>query len=525
MYNSTSGTSTETAVTASPPPTHDIAIAVPTVAKQASGRNVAQEEAIERTREVGGPLADDALSTGGGDGARRLLLICLDGLLPDLALGTWRGDLPALVGLAERGVWGRVRGSLPSSGILAGLSLFSGMDPGQIGIYGPRRRVGHTYAAPIPVDSQAIHVPRLWDLLGAAGKRVGVIGAPATTPAPAVRGHLIGDKLLVEDWRTTYPPELSRQIAGWFEDALPTPPPQTDGPLSRLVHDTYIRTEQRFLLARRLLARDSYDCFVLADDGIATMQRALWDSLDANHPRYTPDHPFAGAIGSFYHFVDDQIADLLQIVDDDTIVVVVSACGAQSLHGEFALNEWLLEQGELVLRTPPSGPVALEQCDVDWARTRAWAGDNGAVYLNVASREPEGIIPLDQAVHATAQLAQRLRAITGPDGQPALRVYPPAALYAAANGVAPDLLVACTQPGWRSIDRLGQGATWLAASGAGVEAAYDTSEGFLVIHDPHHLGGGRQIDDITIYDIIPTLLDTLNQPSPRRLRGTIIPRP
>jgi predicted AlkP superfamily phosphohydrolase/phosphomutase len=524
MHNITPGTSSETAATANPPLGHDTAIAVPTTTKQAASQNAAQEAATERAREVGASLATDELSIGDGDSARRLLLLCLDGLMPELALGLWRGELPTLAKLARHGIWGHVSGSLPAGALPASLCLLSGTDPGQLGVYGPHRRTNHTYATPVPVDSHAIHTPRLWDILGTAGRRVGVVGAPATTPAPAVRGHLIGDKLLEEDRRAAYPPELNQQIAAWIEDALLEPPLPADDPLSQLIRNTYLHTEQRFLLARRLLAREVYDCFVLADDGIATMQRALWNSLDPAHPHYIPDHPFEGAIGSFYRFIDDQIAELLALVDEDTIVAVVSAHGAQSLHGELALNQWLIEQGELVLRTPPAGAASLEECDVDWTRTRAWAGDNGTVYLNIAGREPEGIIPREQAVSAAAQLAQRLRTIAGPDDQGAIRVYRPSALYAAVNGIAPDLLVSCALPGWRLTARLGEGGTWVNAGDAGVDTGYDTPEGFLTLYDPHHLGGGRQIDEMTIYDILPTLLDALNQPSPRRLRGQVIPR-
>jgi arylsulfatase A-like enzyme len=56
-----------------------------------------------------------------------------------------------------------------------------------------------------------------------------------------------------------------------------------------------------------------------------------------------------------------------------------------------------------------------------------------------------------------------------------------------------------------------------------MDAASETSQGFLVIYDPHNLGGGRQIDEATIYDVVPTLLNLLGQPVPARLRGKVIP--
>jgi predicted AlkP superfamily phosphohydrolase/phosphomutase len=297
-----------------------------------------------------------------------------------------------------------------------------------------------------------------------------------------------------------------------------------------LIQAAYVRAEQRFTLARRLLARDLYDCFVLVDDGIAAVERLLWDSFDTAHPRYTPDNPFAGTIGSFYRFVDDQLFEVLELVDDDTVVAVVAPGGMQALHGELALNEWLIAQGDLVLRTMPQSTATLEQCEVDWERTRAWAGEGGAIYFNVAGREPLGSIPADLAGRARAELAERLRALAGANGQPALEVYRPELLYTTTHGVAPDLVAVCAQPGWRTTATVGLGSVLmpmrasLYRDGAtGHEMACETPDGFLMVYDTRNLGGGRQLDDATIYDIVPTLLALFGQPIPARMRGHVIP--
>lgn len=498
----------------------DIAIDHRPISKDAPEQQAAYEVAIERAREVGAPLEADELSTGERDRPRRVLLIGLDGATPELVLGAWRGDLRTLDMLADRGVWGSIRSSLPATSLPAWLCLLSGQDPGQLGIYGARRRTDHSYAAPLAVNSRALVEPRLWDILGVAGKHVGVVGAPATTPARPVRGHLIGDNLRPGNGPTIFPTSLGRQVSTWLEDApAPRPAPAGDD-IGQLIQDVYARTEQRFLLARRLLARGIYDCFVLVDDGIAAIQRALWDSLDTAHPLYRPNHPFAGTIGSFYRFVDEQISDMLELVDDDTVIVVVSACGAQALNGEFALNEWLLAAGELTLKAVPAGPTPIERCAVDWERTRAWASDDGMIYLNVAGREPRGTIRADQVEQAGASITERLLALPGPDGQPgAVEVYHPSALYAEVHGIAPDLFVRCTRPGWRPTAALGRGGIWVDAHHAPLDTAFESSSGLLILYDPRNLGGGRRLAEATIYDIVPTLLAVLGQPIPARLGG------
>jgi predicted AlkP superfamily phosphohydrolase/phosphomutase len=502
------------------------------------GQNVAQEIELERAREVGAPLeAEDQLVPGGGGRPRRLLLIGLDGAEHNLALGAWRSGLRTLDLLAERGVWCRIRGGLPYDSAPSWASLLSGLDPGQLGIYGPRRRLNYGYGPPSPIDSAASREPRLWDLLGTAGKHIGVVGAPTTTPALPVHGHMIGDNPLPSGAPATFPASLAQQVGAWLGEAvLPLANSRRDPvaavgqSLDQLIQTAYVRAEQRFMLARRLLARDVYDCFVLGDDGIASVQRALWDSFDTAHPRYTPDHPFAGTVGSFYRFVDDQLFELLELVDDETIVAIVAPGGMQALHGELALNEWLIAQGDLALRAAPQGVAALDQCEVDWERTRAWAGEAGAIYLNVAGREPLGSIPANGAERARTELAERLRALADPDGQPALEVHRPEALYATTQGVAPDLIAVCARPNWRTTAAIGLGSVWVGSrpsprqdSAARMDAACETPDGFLLAYDPRNLGGGRQLDDATIYDITPTLLALFGQPIPARMRGRVIP--
>jgi predicted AlkP superfamily phosphohydrolase/phosphomutase len=218
-------------------------------------------------------------------------------------------------------------------------------------------------------------------------------------------------------------------------------------------------------------------------------------------------------ISAFYRFVDEQVADLLELIDDNTIVALVSACGAQALDGELALNDWLIEQGDLVLRTPPAWPAMLEQCDVDWAHTRAWAGDDGALFLNIVGREQQGIIPAAEADSAAENLATRLRTLSG------VEVYRPAALYSTVRSAAPDLLTVCAQPGWRTSALIGRGSPWVHTGAALMDAACESPSGLFVIYDPHNLSGGHELAGATIYDIVPTLLALLGQPIPARLRG------
>ena len=157
-----------------------------------------------------------------------------------------------------------------------------------------------------------------------------------------------------------------------------------------------------------------------------------------------------------------------------------------------------------------------------------WAGDDGAIYLNIAGREPQGVIPAAEADWAAGDLAARLRALGGSEPAdtpnadnlpPAVEVYRPAALYSTVRGVAPDLLAICTRPGWRPSALIGRGSPWVHTGAAAMDAACELPSGLFVIYDPHNPIGGQELTGATIYDMVPTLLALLDQPIAARLRG------
>ena len=58
-------------------------------------------------------------------------------------------------------------------------------------------------------------------------------------------------------------------------------------------------------------------------------------------------------------WLDEQIGSVLELLDEETIVLVVSDHGAQRLDGGFAINEWLIREGLLVLNEYPTDDDAI----------------------------------------------------------------------------------------------------------------------------------------------------------------------
>ncbi|MFQ3634198.1 alkaline phosphatase family protein [Roseiflexus sp.] len=457
---------------------------------------------------------------------QRILIIGLDCAAPELIFDAWRNHLSAIAGLMQRGVYGRLESCIPAITVPAWACMMSSRDPGQLGIYGFRNRADYSYTRMITANARAITVPRLWDLLGRAGKRVGLVGVPQTYPVSSVNGDLVSCFLTPNDRaQFTYPLSLKQDIARWVhgEFLMDVPNFRSDNK-SAILQDIYRMADQHFTVCKRLLERKRYDFFMTVDMGIDRIHHAFWKYMDPRHPKHVPESPFAHAIYDYYRFIDEQIASLLNLIDDRTIVLVVSDHGAKAMIGGFCLNEWLIQEGYLALEEYPETPRSLDECRIDWTRTRAWGagGYYGRLFLNVAGREPEGIVAADEVDLLRDEIMAKLESLPDHTGRiMGTRVFRPEAIYREVRGAAPDLLVYFGDLNWRSVGSVGRKALYTFENDTGPDDANHAQHGIFILYDPRRGGGGRYIDDISIYDVAPTLLHLLDLDVPPEMIGKV----
>ncbi|NJO79766.1 MAG: phosphodiesterase [Cyanobacteria bacterium RM1_2_2] len=456
----------------------------------------------------------------------RLLIIGLDCMEPSLVFEQWRSDLPNLSRLMAQGSYGRLESSIPAITVPAWSCMMSGRDPGELGIYGFRNRVGRTYGTMAIADGRAVKFPRLWDILGEAGWTVAVISVPGTSPPYCVNGSLVSCFLTPNrEVEYTHPPELAQQIEQWLPDFILDVPEFRSDQKDRILANIYALCDQRFTLASKLLAQDSPDFLMLVDMGVDRIHHAFWRSMDARHPQHQPDSPYATAIHDYYCHVDRRVGELLAQCGEDTTVLVVSDHGARPLIGGICINEWLQQEGYLVLEQPPDQPTPLDEVKVDWSRTQAWGagGYYGRVFLNVQGREPQGIVLPKEYESLRSRLAEQLAAIPAPDGQPFdTSVFKPQQIYQKVRGVAPDLIVYFDQLAWRSIGSVGSGELYTTENDTGADDANHAQYGLMIFHDPKAPSGGKPIETAQLYDILPTLLQRYGLTPPTGLRGKVL---
>ena len=186
-----------------------------------------------------------------------------------------------------------------------------------------------------------------------------------------------------------------------------------------LVQCDVVMAEREAMLRHELHRFDHGLLFCLFDTP-DRLQHMFWRFREPSHPanRTHGFHPrYARVIETHYQRCDAVLGEVLRAVDDRTTLMVLSDHGFSSFQRGVHLNGWLRDKGWLSLRgdaSPGDTSVDFFQ-QVDWSKTRAYALGFGSIYINVAGREAEGIVPLAERSSTAASLARQIEGLPDPE--------------------------------------------------------------------------------------------------------------
>jgi predicted AlkP superfamily phosphohydrolase/phosphomutase len=272
--------------------------------------------------------------------------------------------------------------------------------------------------------------------------------------------------------------------------------------------------------------------------------------------------------------VDEHLPLLLDRVDDETAVIVMSDHGAGPIDKWLNLNSWLLQEGFLrlesnlpsrlrhllfrldwtpttayklasrlrlglvdravdrakrqasVMRAHPLMRSFLSFADVDWGRTRAYTlgGNITGIWVNLRGREPEGCVaPGPEYERVRDELMERLQELRDPDtGQSvATAIYRREELYEGPYlERAPDVLFETLDEQYTGsgIQEFVSNATMAPSpvfSGCHRRAG-------MVILSGSPFRQGVHLDERPIVDLAPTILYLLGHDVPQDMDGQVI---
>ncbi len=389
----------------------------------------------------------------------RVLVIGIDGATLDL-LGPWAeaGDLPHLGRLMVEGTYGPLESTLPPVTAPAWPTFATGKNPGKHGVFDFIRPTGGQFEL---VNASSLRAATLWEILSAAGSRVGIMNVPITYPPKPVNGFVIGGMLSPAGGAFTYPHDL---LGRYEEDLQPyriAPSVQyKEGNEESFIADLEELVDRRSQYALRLMEDHRYEFLMFHFQATDVLQHALWKLVDRSHPRYDGDAALRHGprFQSVFRRIDDTVGQMMDRLDDESTVIVMSDHGFGPLHYTVNVNLFLLDRGLLQLKggawtqlktnlfraglTPASFWHLIERVglqnyvwqvskstrnrivsrflsfdDVDWERTVAYSiGHVGQIYLNRKGREPDGIVgPGEEYEVARRRVMEELQGLRHPE--------------------------------------------------------------------------------------------------------------
>jgi len=169
------------------------------------------------------------------------------------------------------------------------------------------------------------------------------------------------------------------------------------------------------------LNHHNWDLLVGVIESTDRVQHMMYRLIDPTHPMYDKAlaAKYGDAIRSVYRRADGFVAEVMEMVEPGTTIMVVSDHGFHSWRKSVNLNTWLVQQGYMVLNGQTPGEKKLDDLfgagefweNVDWSRTRAYAMGLGQIYFNLRGREARGIVsPGQEALALADELSSKLRA-------------------------------------------------------------------------------------------------------------------
>lgn len=305
-------------------------------------------------------LASIVLGACQSEDRNRVIVLGLDGMDPaaiDLLVA--EGRLPNFRRLRSAGAYGRLISSKPILSPIIWTTIATGRNPAD-------HRIGHFVAVndktgeTLPVTSQMRAVKAIWNIFSQSERTVGVVGWWATWPAEAVRGSMVSDHVsyhfLFDEARrdiagplgVTYPPELHARLEPMIRrpgdleraeiqsfvdvsEAEFARPFAFDDDLAHFKW-AYTAAETHQAIGKYLWREENPDLLMVYIEGTDSTSHlfghlfraeGLAGELAEQQRRY------GRAVEQMYAYADRLVGDYMQLMDDDTTLLVLSDHGFQ----------------------------------------------------------------------------------------------------------------------------------------------------------------------------------------------------
>jgi predicted AlkP superfamily phosphohydrolase/phosphomutase len=501
-----------------------------------------------------------------GDKMSKVLLLGVDG-------ATWNiieplvndGKLPTFKKLMEEGVYRNLESTIPPWSIPAWNCISTGKNPGKLGFFSFMSKVQSHYGfKPDFLYSEEVDV---WDILNKENKKSILINIPNIHKPIQIKGCVVAGFLYLDRNNLTYPAVLQRELDEVCDeykidvydvdsdeidyDTVEERFQKTKSELKKFKDENYVEKvnlvlEKRFAAIKYLLKKEwdfSFIVFVALD----RIQHKYWYNENV--------------VTDFHIKMDRILGDIIDMVDEETTVFIVSDHGFGPRKNVFNVNDWLIKEGFLELNDQKlpflkkvlnrvrknklpsffkpftelismilfeyfrvkSDYAVIDHSNIDWKKTKLFTQPAremcGDLYINLKGREINGIVEPSEYEKFRDEVIYFFKNIYHPITKNKINtcIYKKEEIYAGDYlYLAPDLVI--------KIDDDIQGFE----TGFGhknifskVEGGDHRTEGIFIAYGKD-IDNGKKIEPAKIYDVMPTILHMFDLDIPDNIDGAVM---
>ncbi|MHC4267349.1 MAG: alkaline phosphatase family protein [Planctomycetota bacterium] len=287
------------------------------------------------------------------------------------------------------------------------------------------------------------------------------------------------------------------------------------------VYEHHQEREEMFFNALEKARKGLCVCVFDTTDRI---QHMFMRFITKDHPANTIDadqEKYKGTIEDLYKKMDNMVGRVMERIDKNDVLIIMSDHGFKPFIRGINLNTWLYKNGYLALKDEKKTGNEWFQ-DVDWSKTKAYTFGMSGIYINEKGREAKGIVSRNEKEGLKKELMSKLDGLMDKEKDVIAikKCYSSTDYY---NGPykenGPDIIIGCNE-GYR--------ASWGAAVGRVDEKIFeDNKKSWSGDHcmDPPLVPGvffcnmKPAIENPHIADVGPSVLELLGADIPSYMTG------
>ncbi len=428
-------------------------------------------------------------------GKKKVFVLGIDGAPPELVFDKWIDELPNIKSLMKNSVYGKLKSSIPPSTIVAWSSMLTGKDPSHFDVYSYTTKDEHNNS--VLTNSKNVKDKRIWKYMDENNKKSILLNIPLTYPVEEVNGIMLSGFLTPKfNEKAVYPLEIKNEILSQFHDYAFDVGVGLAGykniESKQMITAVNKMTMQQLKITKDFLKKE-WDFFMTVLIGSDRMQHTMWRFMDEKHRRYE-ESEFKDSIKDYYKYLDREIGDLKSQLDEDTYFFILSDHGFDRMDGRFNLNDWLIQEGYLVMKEDIQNQEKLDFKKVNWDKTKAYAVGAyfGRIYFNKVDIQDE--------------LIEKLKHIKNDRGEEMDTVFhKPKEVYSGEYlESSPDLYVFFDNLRWGVNNDVGNEGLYSEKTTKGSDDAGHAPNGLFLLN---HNSITEENINADILDILPTILN------------------